>query len=145
METSGKSVSYGGPEGRALRRSPHDGPDAPFEGPDAPFEGPDASLEGPDASLEGPDMACPDPRTAHLDRREGTDATRDLQGHRSFRYYPDEREAVVVTDGVYFDRRVLDLECSFQHYCCTVCMQLVLFSCTENEVSVLKVDYMYII
>ncbi len=30
-----------------------------------------------------------------------------------FRYYPEEREAVEVTDGVYFDRRVLDLQCSF--------------------------------
>ncbi len=46
--------SYGGPEGRALRRSPHDGPDAPFEGPDAPFEGPHTPFEGPDAPFEGP-------------------------------------------------------------------------------------------
>ncbi len=50
--------SYGGPEGRALRRSPHDGPDAPFEGPDAPFEGPHAVRGSAHAIRESGVSSC---------------------------------------------------------------------------------------
>ncbi len=60
-------------------RTPHPDPRmAQLDTPD-----PRMACADPRMACADPRMARPDPRTAHLGGREGTDATRDLHGHRS--------------------------------------------------------------